>query len=278
MKVSVIVPTYNRPKALELCLLSLASQLRLPDEVLIADDGSGAETRMTIERFRASENCQFELKHIWQEDDGFRKPRILNESVRNATGDYLVFIDGDCLAHRYWLYYHLRYAEPDAVLGGKRVDLGQHLTETVLSEGRLINSMGFGLLWDSLVGGGTRKAEEAFVVSSPRLRSWAKMNRISDDGIWGCNFSVPKDLFYAINGCDEDFLDGSIEDNDLGIRVLNNGAKLKSVRFLANVFHLWHKSSWSFTSEKYQHNRRIMEQRIALKESRCRNGIVKSVD
>jgi len=277
MRTSIIVPTYNRPYALNLCLLSLARQSRLPDEVLIADDGSGEETRQTIDRFRDSAACPFVLKHIWQEDDGFRKPRILNETVRNATGDYLLFIDGDCLAHRHYVYNHLRNAEPNAILGGKRVDLGQRLSESLLRHGRLITNIGVGMLWDSIVGD-TRKAEEALVITSPLLRHLSKLDKISDDGIWGCNFSVPKALFYAINGCDEDFLDGSIEDNDLGIRVLNSGGKLKSVRYLANVFHLWHKSSWSFTSEKYLQNRRIMEQRIVLKEPRCRNGIIKIGD
>ncbi|WP_224984994.1 glycosyltransferase family 2 protein [Geomonas agri] len=275
MKVTAIVPTYNRPKALVLCLQSLALQSRLPDEVVIADDGSGAETRDTIEAFRTAPNCPFEIRHVWQEDDGFRKPRILNESVRQATGDYLAFIDGDCLAHRDWLHHHVRLAEPNAMLGGKRVDLGPRLTEAFTSQGRLVNTAGLGLLLDSLRKGGSRKVEEGLVVSSPLLRSLAKMDRITDDGIWGCNFSVHKELFYRINGCDEDFKDGSIEDNDLGIRVLNSGGKLKSVRFLANVFHLWHNSSWSFTSDKYLENRRIMQQRIELKEPRCRNGITK---
>lgn len=277
MKTSVIVPTYNRPHALNLCLLSLARQSRLPDEVLVADDGSGEETRQIIDSFRRSADCSFELKHIWQEDDGFRKPRILNETVRNTTGDYLLFIDGDCLAHRHYVNNHLLNAEPGAILGGKRVDLGQRLSESLLRHGRLITNIGVGMLWDS-VGGGTRKAEEALVITSPLLRRLSKLDKISDDGIWGCNFSVPKALFYAINGCDEDFLDGSIEDNDLGIRVLNSGGKLKSVRYLANVFHLWHKSSWNFTSEKYLHNRRLMEQRIVMKEPRCSNGIVKTGD
>lgn len=272
VKISVIVPTYNRPSALHLCLRSLAQQSRFPDEVLIADDGSSDETRQTIDRFRDSADCPFFLRHVWQEDDGFRKPRILNETVRNASGDYLAFLDGDCLAHRHWLRQHLRNAEPNAILGGKRVDLGQHLSETLLSKGLLLNKLDINLLWNSVMDD-TRKAEEALVIPSPLLRRLANLDRISNDGIWGCNFSLPKSLFFAINGCDEDFLDGSIEDNDLGIRVLNGGGKLKSVRFQANVFHLWHKSSWSFTSEKYRHNRRILEQRIALKEPRCRNGI-----
>lgn len=277
MKTSVIVPTYNRPGELRLCLMSLAQQSVLPDEVLIADDGSGEETRQAIDHFRNSADCRFLLRHFWQDDDGFRKPRILNETVRNATGDYLLFIDGDCLAQRHWLRNHLSNAEHGAMLGGKRVDLGQRLSESLLSNGHSPGHLGLRVVWDSLVGD-SRKAEEALVVEPSFLRGWFKLDRISDDGIWGCNFSVSRDLFFAINGCDEDFRDGSIEDNDLGIRVLNSGGKLKSVRYLANVFHLWHRSSWSFTSEKYLHNRRIMEQRIALKQPRCENGIIKISD
>lgn len=272
MKTSVIVPSYNRPQELQLCLLSLAQQSHLPDEVLIADDGSRDETRQVIARFSDSPECPFVLRHIWQEDDGFRKPRILNETVRNATGDYLLFIDGDCLAHRHWLRNHLRNAEPNTMLGGKRVDIGESLSAQLLRTNQLITSFGIRLLWDSIMGG-TRKAEEALVFTSTLVRRLAHRDQISNDGIWGCNFSVHKELFFAINGCDEDFKDGSIEDNDLGIRVLNSGGKLKSVRNLANVFHLWHKSSWNFTSEKFLYNKAILEKRILLKESRCYNGI-----
>jgi glycosyltransferase involved in cell wall biosynthesis len=272
MKTSIVVPTYNRPYALTLCLLSLTRQSTLPDEVLIADDGSGDETRQVIEQFRDSNTCPFVVKHIWQEDNGFRKPRILNETVRNATGDYLLFLDGDCLAHRHYVYNHLRNAELNAILSGKRVELGQRLSTSLLDHSRMITHIGVGLLLDSIIGE-TRKAEEALVITSPFLRHLLKLDHLSDDAIWGCNFSMPKALFYAINGCDEDFLDGSIEDNDLGVRVINSGGKLKSVRFMANVFHLWHKPSWSFTSEQYLHNRQILEKRILLKEKRCQNGI-----
>jgi hypothetical protein len=82
-------------------------------------------------------------------------------------------------------------------------------------------------------------------------------------------FQSVEALVFTINGCNEEFLDASTKDNDLGNRVLNGGGKLKSVRFQANVFHLWHKSSWSFTSGKDLHNRRILKQRIAQKEPRC---------
>jgi len=272
MKTTVIVPTYNRPGELGLCLRSLARQSVPIGEVVVADDGSGEETRRMVRDFADSRACPFPVRHVWQEDQGFRKPRILNEAVRNATGEYLVFLDGDCMAQRHFVREHLRTAGTDSILGGKRVELGRELSARILAKGEPVTALSFRLLRDALTGD-TRKAEEAVRIRSPLLRRLLRRDRIMDDGIWGCNFSLPKELFYRVNGCDEEFLDGSIEDNDLGIRVLNSGGRVRSVRALAVVFHLWHPVTWNFHGEKYLHNRRILERRIAEKEPRCVNGI-----
>ena len=280
MKITVIVPTYNRPKALELCLRSLSVQSMLPDEVLIADDGSGPETRSMIERMTKELSARFPVRHIWQEDIGFRKPRILNETVRQSTGDYLIFIDGDCMAHRHFIRSHVKKSGPDAVLSGKRVDIGKKLTEKLLREGKIIRSSGLALILDSFMSAKprSRKVLEGFVIRNGYLRRLMHRDRIYDDGVWGCNFSLSKGLFYAINGCDEEFVDGSIEDNDIGIRVLNLGKRIVSVRNFANIFHLWHESSWSFDNQKYQANLAILKRRIANREPYCLNGIVKRTD
>jgi glycosyltransferase involved in cell wall biosynthesis len=277
VKITVIVPTYNRPRALELSLRSLSLQSCLPDEVMIADDGSGPETRETVDRLTKELKDYFPVQHVWQEDIGFRKPRVLNETVRQSTGDYLIFLDGDCMAHRDFVRSHAAMSSPNAILSGKRVDIGKKLTERLLEKGIPIVSFRPILVLDAIFGGEikSRKVEEAFRINNGLLRRIFHRDRITDDGVWGCNFSLYKDLFYAINGCDEDFLDGSIEDNDLGIRVLNQGKKVKSVRNVANIFHLWHKSSWSFENEKYQHNLSIIQRRIEKKEKFCVNGIVR---
>jgi glycosyltransferase involved in cell wall biosynthesis len=274
MKLSVIVPTYNRPAALKLCLMSLVGQSMTPSEVLIADDGSSSETRDVVHEMQRSLHDVFPIKHVWQEDVGFRKPRILNETVRQATGDYLVFIDGDCMAHRHFIRAHVEHSDPAAILGGKRVELGRKLTEQLLKEGTVLNSFNLRLILDS-VAGNSRKVEEAIQIKNPLLRRLMHREQITDDGIWGCNFSLYKDLFMDINGCDEDFLDGSLEDNDLGIRVLNQGKQVRSVRGLAIVLHLWHASSWSFEGEKYRYNHQIIQRRIDFKETFCKNGIKK---
>ncbi len=274
MNISVIVPTYNRPQALKLSLESLARQSHLPSEVLIADDGSSSETRDAISKISNSLKHLFPIKHVWQEDIGFRKPRILNETVRQSSGDYLIFIDGDCMAHRNFIKAHIEKSDPFAILSGKRVELGRQLTEQLLRNGAVLNSLNFSLLVDSLRGR-SRKVEETVQIRNPIVRSLMHRDYITNDGVWGCNFSLYRQLFYDINGCDEDFLDGSLEDNDLGIRVINQGRQIRSVRGLAIIFHLWHPSSWSFESEKFQHNLRIINQRIKNKELYCTNGIIK---
>lgn len=270
--VSVIVPTYNRPKALRLSLLSLAVQSMLPTEVLIADDGSTTETRDTVLEMQHSLKHVFPIRHVWQEDLGFRKPRILNETVRQSTGKYLVFIDGDCMAHRHFVRSHVENSSPEAILSGKRVDIGKQLTEKLLHEGAVLNSLNLKLLIDSLKSR-SRKVEEAVRIKNRMLRRLMHRDVITHDGVWGCNFSLHKELFIGINGCDEDFVDGSLEDNDLGIRVLNQGKQMRSVRGLAIVFHLWHPASWSFESEKYQNSLKIIRRRIENKEAFCKNGI-----
>jgi len=275
MKITIIVPTYNRPQALVLCLRSLAMQTMLPDEVMIADDGSGPETRETITRMTEELKDLFPIRHVWQEDIGFRKPKILNETVRKSTGDYLIFIDGDCMAHRQFVRSHIKFSAPNTILSGKRVDIGQDLTERLMQRGRPFVAIRTVLVWDALFGRviRSRKVEEAIRIKNSMVRRALHRDRITDDGVWGCNFSLSKELFYAVNGCDEDFTDGSIEDNDIGIRVLNQGGKLRSVRNYAIIFHLWHKSSWSFQNDKYRHNLAIMQRRIMNKEKQCRNGI-----
>jgi glycosyltransferase involved in cell wall biosynthesis len=93
--ISILLATYNWPQALKLCLESLATQTDRHFEIIIADDGSTESTKQVIEAFKASTSIPIE--HLWQEDQGFRKTIILNRAIEAAHGDYLVFLDGDCI-------------------------------------------------------------------------------------------------------------------------------------------------------------------------------------
>lgn len=248
-----------------------------PNEVVIADDGSGPETETVVKEMQAAAEKHFRIVHVWQKDIGFRKPRIINKAVMQASGDYLIFIDGDCMAHRDFISTHIRHSSPDVALCGRRVEIGKALTDRLIQRDEVMNNINLHLLISSMSKDPfhSRRVLEAIPIKSAMLRRLMHRDRIPKDGLWGCNFSLYKNLFIAINGCDEDFVDGSIEDNDIGVRVQNYGGRLKSVRGLAIVFHLWHASTWSFNNDKYQHNLSILKRRMEQREPVCKNGIRK---
>src|SRR5690606_11434645 len=93
MRVSVILSTYNQPAWLELVLWGYSVQTHRDFEIVIADDGSTQATAEMLERMRVATGL--DIKHVWHEDEGFRKCRILNLALVQATGDYTIFSDGD---------------------------------------------------------------------------------------------------------------------------------------------------------------------------------------
>ena len=103
--ISVLLATYNWPEALSLCLQALKEQTNKDFEIIICDDGSRDETKTLILDFQ--KNFPVPIKHLWQIDDGFRKTLILNQGIQAAQGEYLVFLDGDCIPQRDFIAQHL---------------------------------------------------------------------------------------------------------------------------------------------------------------------------
>src|SRR6516225_7648997 len=94
--ISLIVTTYEWPQALARVLECLD---RLDDrrfEIVVADDGSGPATAAAIEAFRKT--ARVPVQHSWQPHQGFRAAESRNRAVLRSQGDYLIFLDGDCLA------------------------------------------------------------------------------------------------------------------------------------------------------------------------------------
>ena len=130
MKVTILVSTYNWPAALELSLRSMFSQTVLPDEIVIADDGSTAETAELINQLKRETNIP--IKHIWHEDKGFRKTIVLNQAIAQAIGNYILQVDGDVILSPYFVQDHLELAQANAFVCGSRVKLTPELTERML--------------------------------------------------------------------------------------------------------------------------------------------------
>ena len=110
MTVSLIISTYNRPDALDVVLLSVSKQTVLPDEIIIADDGSTEATANVISKWNDSSLLPLKIKHIWQDDDGFRLAMIRNKAIAASESDYIIQIDGDAFIHPRFIQDHLKAA------------------------------------------------------------------------------------------------------------------------------------------------------------------------
>lgn len=266
---SIIMTTYNQPRHLMLALAGLQIQTEKNFELHIADDGSASETSELIERFM--DQAPFPVVYSWQQDLGYRKTKILNEGIRKAKADYIIFIDGDCIPHKDFVKNHLKYRQRGYYLAGRRVELGPsfsaRLTPDMILRGRL-NRPSVGLTLSCL-----RKDSEywhrCLPVYNPFLRRVLKMEKIDD--LKGCNFSVDRESIYKINGFDEDFEGYAREDTDLELRLQYLGLKIKSLKGLAIQYHVWHER----LSES-EGNKRKLRETSGVADPVCRNGLVKS--
>ena len=109
MKLSVIITTYNSEEWLQKVLVGYSVQTEPNFEVVIADDGSTEKTKAIIESFQSQ--FKFPIVHVWQEDNGFQKCKILNKAILKTNSDYLLFSDGDCIPRKYFVAQHLKHQE-----------------------------------------------------------------------------------------------------------------------------------------------------------------------
>ena len=130
MLISVVVTTYNRPDALRAVLAGLAAQTDHGFEVLVADDGSRDDTRQLVERTAAA--FPVPVAHVWQEDEGFRAGAARNRAAAVARGEYLVFLDGDCVPRPDFVAQHRTLAERGWMVAGNRILLSEAFTKLSL--------------------------------------------------------------------------------------------------------------------------------------------------
>ncbi len=239
---SIVLATYQWPEALALVLSGLITQSERRFEVLIADDGSDDRTRALIESYR--KRISFEIRHFWQRNQGFRKSRILNEAIRAARGETLIFLDGDCVPHSEFVAEHLALQGPKHYVAGRRVDLSREFTQRLdpakVERGALngYTTGLFQLFFDSLRKGGSKPFHRAYMVRSPRLRRMFGLDRVDD--LKGCNFSVAREHMLEIDGFDQSYEGYGREDTDVELRLQNLGLQIRSGKNLCLKFHLWH--------------------------------------
>lgn len=257
IKCSLLIATYNWPEALQLVLESALAQTRLPDEILIADDGSKEETRKLIDDIR--HKSPVPIRHFWQEDEGFRKSKILNKSVAQSDSPYIIQVDGDCIMHPKFVEDHCKGAEKGAYLYGSRVNVVPEAMAHVFEKQlRAFN------MFSKEIKNKTR------TLHIPLLSKLYKPHEGISKKFRGCNVSFWREHFIAINGYNEDYEGWGREDSDLVIRMGNMGVKAKRLRYAGIVYHLHHKIN---SKQNFELNDRMQNETIAKKIVRISNGV-----
>lgn len=235
MKVSVVFSTYNSPEWLAKVLWGYGQQTHKDFEIIVADDGSTEETARTIENLR--EQTGLVIRHVWQEDKGFQKCRILNKAILQVRTDYVIFSDGDCIPRRDFVATHVQEAEPGKYLSGSYFKLPMSTSKAITPED-IINGRCFDKKW--LRAHGLPRTKGTLKISAAPLLA-RLLNRVTPVK---CNFKGSnasawlKDIL-AVNGFDERMQWGGL-DREFGVRLINLGIKPKHVRYNAICLHLDH--------------------------------------
>ena len=222
--VAVVLCTYNNPNVLRLSLYSITQQTLMPNEVIVADDGSTQETKRMVESFQD----RLPIKHVWHEDKGFRRAMIMNRAFAACTSDYIVQIDGDIIMERHFVEDHVKEARRGYFLNGSRGKLTKELTDRIVKLPAFIPHL--------FTRGLTRKPN---VIRLPWLTPLF-YNYKKDGMVRGCNMSFWRDDLYAVNGYDNRMVGYGTEDIDLSARLKRLGVKKRFVKFKAIEYHIYH--------------------------------------
>lgn len=248
MKITVIASTYNNDAWLEKVLQGYALQTHRDFELIVADDGSGPATRALIDRYAA--DYPVSLRHVWHEDQGYRRQEILNVAIPMADSEYVLFTDGDCVPRSDFVATHDAQAERGRFLSGGYCKLGMGLSEAIAGDD-IASGRCFDLGW--------LRGHEPMDLSN-RLKLGASpvaariLDAVTPAGATfnNCNSSAWKADLLAINGYDERMKYGG-PDRELGERLQNYGVRGKQIRHKAVCLHLDHARGYK-TKESVQAN------------------------
>lgn len=258
--VTLLISTYNWEDALRLCLLSASIQTVLPDEIVIADDGSREDTRKLIDDFRTI--LKVPIVHVWQEDNGFRLTTIRNKAIACAKGDYIIQIDGDVIMERHFIQDHIQMMKEGYFVCGSRTKLGPIVSK------RLIEDISLKLNVSELKAGFVLNGFRSKVLRNFLAERYARVI----DHMRGCNLAFWRKDFISVNGYNEDLLNWGHEDGELVYRLHYAGIDKKALKMGGIVYHLWHKEASRENEERHLEALEIVK-RDHVKW--CENGIDK---
>ena len=267
-KTSLIIATYNQPEFLRLAILSALEQTRLPDEIIIADDGSREDTAELVRKMKRESSVP--IIHTWQPDDGFRVMLARNNAATVSTGKYLIFLDGDCYLNKYFIEDHLSYAEAGYFVCGRRVNIRTRRKEYILRTGdRRITFFSWGT-------GKKFHAIRSHFLAKLHLKGGLLYKK---GGMASANFAIWRSDYEKVNGFNERFVNHCGEDAELACRLDDVGIPMKKMVHLGIAYHFDHPLSnnvrWQDDTGRVQE---LMAQVRAEEKGRCRIGLNRAIE
>lgn len=235
MRSTLLVTTYNWPQALQAVLASIRRQTVLPDEVVIADDGSRTDTRELL--LREAHDFPTALRHVWQEDRGFRAASSRNRALAASRGDYIVMIDGDMVLHPHFIADHLALAKTGGFLQGGRIQATNGWTQRLLAGATPRFHPFVDADFDAQHGDDRHHAMRNLALARKKAAS-----ANAGSTVMSCNFSAWREDIVASNGFDERMEGYGSEDLELDLRLRNAGLRRQRLKFAGLAIHLAHRS------------------------------------
>lgn len=237
-RLAVVVSTYEWPEALNAVLWAFSEQSDRDFTLVVADDGSGAETRAVVEEWRTSLGDR--LMHVWQPDEGFRLAQVLNLGSLAVDADYFAFLHGESIPRRHFIRAIRSCIKPGWFVAGRRVDLSEELTAGVLEQQLPVHRWRM-IDW-------LRKKGHVGAIGALTRRD---RRRVGAGGVpefnphnrsYGYLLGVARRDFERVNGYDMRFVGWGEEDVDIAVRLRRVGLRCGHPGPHGTLIHLWHRS------------------------------------
>lgn len=268
-KISIIVSTYNSEEWLRKVLWGFNCQTFKDFEVVIADDGSGPKTKELIEQM--GQEVFYPIVHVWQEDEGFQKSRILNKAVVACNSEYIIMTDGDCIPREDFVEVHYINKAKGYFISGGYYMLPMNISKIITKED-IEKQNCFNIHW--LKSNGIAKTFKNNKLTAKGFISKLFNKLTPTNASWnGHNSSGWKDDILEVNGFDERMQYGG-QDRELGERLFNLGIRSKQLRYSAVCVHLDHNRGYK-TPESIAKNVAIRKEVKKTRSHWTPYGIIK---
>ena len=255
--VSVFIATYRKPETLELVLLGLLNQTRMPEQVIVVEDGQWEKNLELTTRYQ--ERFGGRLLHLTQQDDGNRLNVARNRGIDACTSEFLIMLDGDMIPHPRFVEDYQSWAQPGFFIQPRRIRLNQGLTDKAIADKRVSFS------W--LTPGIERRIQ---AIWSPALARLASSSDQSIRHTRGANIGFWHQDLVAINGCDMEYSGWGHNDWDMVQRMFHLGRRRLYLRQAALAYHLEHPDQ---TRKEVSSNRMRFDQVVKNRSVRCELGL-----